>query len=403
MDNITEIKGKYTSAVIFAEEMEDAAREFVGGLTDHPAFEGVRIAQMPDVHAGNGCNVGTAYPVRGYVNPDHVGVDIGCTISMHRLSEPLPPELFELFDHRVREAVPTGIGICPKKVVNDRELFKFLGKEYNRARSLAPELVNDVGRIDAHFISEMMRRIKMQEGVFYKSIGSLGGGNHYIEYGEDSVDHTPWLSVHTGSRNFGVKVAGHWRSIAGNPRRAEMKGYLWGDSLNGYLSDMVVAQAYARYNHVVIRDRILDILRKLCKARCVDSIFTTHNYIALDEEQPMLRKGAVSAYEGERLCIPFNMRDGIAVCRGKGNADWNFSAPHGAGRIMSRSAAKKNIPMEEFRRAMEGVFSTSVCPGTLDESPMAYKPAESILRQIAPTVEVEAIIIPKLNIKDNGE
>lgn len=400
---MTEIKGKFTGAVIYAEDIEPAAVEFVETLTNHPAFEGVRITQMPDVHAGNGCNVGTAYPVNGYVNPDHVGVDIGCTISMHRLSAPIAPELFELFDHRVREAIPTGIEICVKKVINDKELFKFLNKEYSRARSLSPELINEAGRIDGRFISDMLRRIKMQEGIFYKSLGTLGGGNHYIEYGENETDGTPWLSIHTGSRNLGVKVANHWHTIAGNPKRAKMAGYLWDDALRGYLSDMVIAQAYARYNHIVIRDRIFDIIRKLNKARCEESIFTTHNYIAIDEETPMLRKGAISAYEGERVCIPFNMRDGIAICRGKGNADWNFSAPHGAGRMMSRAAAKKTIAMDEFRKTMEGVYSTSVCEGTLDESPLAYKPTESILRLISPTVEVESIIEPKLNIKDNGE
>lgn len=398
-----EIKGKYTEAVVYTDKIEDTARDFVEKLTDHPAFEGVRIAQMPDVHAGNGCNIGTAYPVHGYVNPDHVGVDIGCTISMHRLSTPLTSDLFELFDHRVREAVPSGMEICAKKVINDKEFFKFLNKEYNRARSLAPELINEAQRIDERFISDMLKRLKMQERIFYKSLGTLGGGNHYIEYGEDSGDGTPWLSVHTGSRNFGVKVANHWHTIAANPKRVQYVGYLWGDALKGYLSDMVIAQAYARFNHLTIRDRIFDILKNLNKARCEESIYTTHNYIALDEDPPMLRKGAISAYAGERVCIPFNMRDGIAICRGKGNADWNFSAPHGAGRLMSRAAAKKNIPLETFRQTMEGIFSTSVCEGTLDESPMAYKPTESILRLIAPTVDVEAMIIPKLNIKDNGK
>lgn len=400
---MTEIKGKYTDAVIYAEDIEPTAVEFVEAMTNHPAFEGVCIAQMPDVHAGNGCNVGTAYPVKGYVNPDHVGVDIGCTISMHRLSAPIAPELFELFDHRVREAIPTGIEICAKKVINDKELFKFINKEYNRARSLAPDLINDAGRIDERFISDMLRRIKMQDGIFYKSLGTLGGGNHYIEYGENEVDGTPWLSIHTGSRNLGMKVANHWHTIANNPKRAQMVGYLWGDALRGYLSDMVIAQAYARYNHITIRDRIFAIIKKLNKARCEESIFTTHNYIALDEQTPMLRKGAISAYECERVCIPFNMRDGIAICRGKGNAEWNFSAPHGAGRVMSRAAAKKRISMDEFRRTMNGIYSTSVCEGTLDESPMAYKSSESIMRLIAPTVEVESLIVPKLNIKNNGE
>lgn len=398
-----EIKGNYAKATVFAEDIEASARHWVEALCNHPAMQGASIAQMPDVHAGKGCNVGTAYPINGYVNPDHVGVDIGCTISIHRLSQPLPPEMFELFDHRVREAIPTGTNICERKVINDKGLLKFLNKEYNRARTFAPDLIVDTGRIDERFIADMLRRIKMQEGIFYKSLGTLGGGNHFIEYGEDSVDQTPWLSIHTGSRNLGVKVANHWHSIADNPKRAQMAGFLWGDALGGYLSDMVIAQAYARFNHLTIRDRIFGILRKLNRARCEESIFTSHNYIALDEEHPMLRKGAISAFEGERVCIPFNMRDGIAICRGKGNPDWNFSAPHGAGRQMSRTAARKNIALEDFRTAMDGVYSTSICAGTLDESPMAYKPTESILRLIAPTVEVERMIRPRLNIKDAGD
>lgn len=167
-----------------------------------------------------------------------------------------------------------------------------------------------------------------------------------------------------------------------------------------YLFDMVVAQAYALYNHHVIRDRIFVILKKLCKAKCMESIFTTHNYISVCEKTPMLRKGAVAAGEGERFCLPFNMRDGIAVCMGKGNVDWNYSAPHGAGRAMSRNAAKKSIAIEDFQKSMDGIFSTSVCLGTLDESPQAYKSKEDILRLIEPTAEVISMVKPRLNIKD---
>ena len=163
---------------------------------------------------------------------------------------------------------------------------------------------------------------------------------------------------------------------------------------------MVIAQAYALYNHHIIRDRIFAILKKLCKAKCLESIFTTHNYISVCGEYPMLRKGAVEASEGERFCLPFNMRDGIAVCVGKGNPEWNYSAPHGAGRAMSRNAARKNIGMEEFEKSMNGIFSTSVCSGTLDESPQAYKPTEEILRLIEPTAEVITMVRPRLNIKD---
>lgn len=394
------IKGQYTSAEMFTDNIEDAALQWVKAQCDHPAFESVKIVQMPDVHAGNSCNVGTAYRIGAYLNPDHVGVDIGCTISMHKLSSIVAPEDYALLDHRIREAIPTGMEICKKNSLNEKELFRFLNSQYQKARSAAPELVVEAPRIDARFISDFCRRIKLQEAIFYKSLGTLGGGNHFIEYGEDDNEREAWLTIHCGSRNVGVKVANHWHNVAANPKRAQYVGYLWGDALSGYLSDMIVVQAYALYNHHIIRDRIFAMLKKLCKAKCVESILTTHNYVSVCEEYPMLRKGAVEAAEGERFCLPFNMRDGIAICVGKGNAEWNCSAPHGAGRAMSRNAAKKDIGMEDFEESMNGIFSTSVCPGTLDESPQAYKPMEEILCLIEPTAEVITMVKPRLNIKD---
>lgn len=394
------IKGQYTSAEIFTDNIEDAALQWVKAQCDHPAFESVKIVQMPDVHAGNSCNVGTAYRIGAYLNPDHVGVDIGCTISMHKLSSIVAPEDYALLDHRIREAIPTGMEICKKNSLNEKELFRFLNSQYQKARSAAPELIVEAPRIDARFISDFCRRIKLQEAIFYKSLGTLGGGNHFIEYGEDDNEREAWLTIHCGSRNVGVKVANHWHNVAANPKRAQYVGYLWGDALSGYLSDMIVVQAYALYNHHIIRDRIFAMLKKLCKAKCVESILTTHNYISVCEEYPMLRKGAVAAEAGGRFCLPFNMRDGIAICVGKGNSEWNCSAPHGAGRAMSRNAAKKNIGMEEFEKSMDGIFSTSVCSGTLDESPQAYKPMEEILRLIEPTAEVITMVKPHLNIKD---
>lgn len=397
------ITGNFTSVEIFTDNIEQSALDWITELCDHPAMEGIPIVQMPDVHAGNNCNVGTAYPIGMYVNPDHVGVDIGCTISMHRLSVPVSPEDFPILDHRIREAVPVGAEICAKNSLNEKELFRFLNSQYQKARSAAPELINEAPRIDARFITDFCRRIKLQEGIFYKSLGSLGGGNHFIEYGEDKDSGEGWLTIHCGSRNLGVKVANHWRNIAQNPKRARYIGFLWGDALKGYLTDMVIAQAYALYNHQIIRDRVFAILRKLCKAKCSESIFSTHNYISITDERPMLRKGAIDASEGRKVVIPFNMRDGIAICIGKGNEKWLNTAPHGAGRIMSRAQAKKQIAMADFRQTMSDVFSTSICESTLDESPMAYKPTEEILELVKPTVDIISMIKPKLNIKDNGE
>ena len=397
------ISGKYATAEIFTENIEDAALQWVREQCDHPAFEGVRILQMPDVHAGNACNVGTVYRIGAYVNPDHVGVDIGCTISMHKLSAAMNPDDFALLDHRIRETVPTGTEICEKNSINEKNLFRFLNSRYQKARSAAPDLINEAPRIDARFITDFCRRIKLQEGIFYKSIGTLGGGNHFIEYGEDEESGEGWLTIHCGSRNLGVKVANHWHNIANNPKRAQYIGYLWGDALKGYLSDMIIAQAYAIFNHDTIRDRIFAILKKLCKAKCIESIYTTHNYISVTDEYPMLRKGAIEASEGRKVCIPFNMRDGIAICRGKGNEQWLDSAPHGAGRRVSRNQARKLIPLSEYEASMNGIFSTSVCAETLDESPQAYKSSEEILSLITPTVDIISFVKPKFNIKDTGK
>ena len=397
------ITGTITSAEIFTDNIEESALNWVTSLCNHPAMSGVTIVQMPDVHAGSSCNVGTAYPIGMYVNPDHIGVDIGCTISMHRLSCAVSPDDYPLLDHRIREAIPTGTNICPKNSLNEKELFRFLNSHYQKARSAAPDLINEAPRIDARFITDFCRRIKLQEGMFYKSLGTLGGGNHFIEYGEDAISGDAWLSIHCGSRNLGVKVANHWRNIAQNPKRAKYIGHLWGEALRGYLSDMIIAQAYALYNHQIIRDHIFVILKKLCKVKRLESIFTTHNYISVTHDVPMLRKGAIDASEGRKVAIPFNMRDGIAICIGKGNAQWLNTAPHGAGRIMSRAQARKQILLSEFENSMAGIYSSSVCAGTLDESPMAYKPTDEILELIRPTVEVIAMIKPRLNIKDKGE
>lgn len=397
------IQGKTATATIFTDNIEEAALGWVWAQCAHDAFAGMHIAQMPDVHAGNACNVGTAYRIGQYVNPDHVGADIGCTISMHRLSVPLGAEHFALLNHRIREAIPMGNEICERNSLNEKELFRFLNSRYQKARSAAPDLINETPRVDGRFISDFCRRIKLHEGVFYKSLGTLGGGNHFIEYGEDVSSGDGWLTIHCGSRNLGVKVAAHWHNLAANPKRGAMAGFLWGDALRGYLSDMVIAQAYALYNHRIIADRIFAIIRKLNKGKCVESIVTTHNYISVTDDEPMLRKGAIDASEGVRLAIPFNMRDGIAIATGKGNVEWLCSAPHGAGRLMSRAQARKQIALDEFRESMAGVFSTSVCESTLDESPQAYKPMDEILTLIKPTVTIETMVRPRLNIKDKGK
>ncbi len=397
------ITGKNTSATVFTDHIEPQALQWIKQLCDDNAMESVPIVQMPDVHAGDACNIGTAYPIGRYVNPEHIGADIGCTVSMHKLSESIKPEDFLLLDHRIRETIPTGNEICSRNSLDEKDFYRFLDSRYRRARSAAPEIINDITRIDGRFISDFCRRIKLQEGIFYKSIGTLGGGNHFIEYGEDISSGEGWLTIHCGSRNTGMKVANYWQGLARNRKLSPYNGYLSGDSMRGYLSDMLIAQAYALYNHSIIRDRIFNIMKKLCKAKCVESIFTTHNYVSFTEGTPVLRKGAIEATEGKKVALPFNMRDGIAICIGKGNEQWLNTAPHGAGRIMSRTQAKKQFTITDFQQTMQGVFSTSIVESTLDESPMAYKSTDEILHLIEPTVEVIAMIKSKFNIKDIGK
>lgn len=394
------IQGTYTSAKVFAESIEAAAQDFIQSLCDHPAMAGIPIAQMPDVHAGKGCNVGTAYPIGAYLSPEHVGGDIGCAISMHRLSGRIPREQFELLDHRIRMAIPTGVELQRKKVVDDRALHRHLNREYSKARSACPDLVPEVGRIDERWLEGWLRRLKMQEGAFYKGLATLGGGNHFIEYGEEEGAGTPWLSIHTGSRLLGGKVFAHWQGIARSPRSGLYEGYLEGDALRGYLSDMVLAQAYARYNHIAIAERIEEITARLCKARIEETLHSPHNYIDLERDTPMLHKGSVDASRGAMVCIPFNMRDGIAIGEGLGNEAWNCSGPHGAGRRLSRTAARREVALDEFERTMMGVYSTSVCAANVDEAPQAYKEMTEILEQVAPSVAVRSVVRPRLNIKD---
>ena len=369
---------------VFTDNIEDNAMEQLMRLLSIDVFSDKKIRIMPDVHAGVGCVIGFTGDLGDKVIPDIVGVDIGCGMRVLKLGN-ISEIDFHAFHCHILANVPSGTWIR-----NEEYGFRPLAGEcmeiYREAKSLVCRL---------HCYRELRDSNRIN-----KAIGSLGGGNHFIEYGEDDKTQEGWLTIHCGSRNVGVKVANHWHNIAQNPKRAQFIGYLWGDALNGYLSDMIVAQAYALYNHHIIRDRIFAILKKLCKAKCVESLFTTHNYISVCEDYPMLRKGAVEAAEGERFCLPFNMRDGIAICVGKGNADWNCSAPHGAGRAMSRNAAKKNIEMDDFEMSMSGIFSTSVCPGTLDESPQAYKSMEEILRLIEPTAEVITMVKPRINIKD---
>lgn len=385
------LKGRYTEAKVYTDVIEQSAIAQIIELCNQPYMRDVPIRIMPDVHSGVGCVIGTTFPAQeDFVVPNLIGVDIGCGV-LTVTSELLYRYTMEELDRIVRKAVPSGNSTHVEAVTT----FK-------------PNLVN----------SDLFEERDL------RSIGTLGGGNHYIEVSEDERGKR-YLHIHSGSRHFGLKVAKYYQSLAEKNHKLaaektkqfiiqELKAAgkerlisraisgskqsypkhlipLTGEYVKEYLNDMKEAQRFAALNRLTIA--------KLILGEDFEILFdTVHNYI---DEYGMLRKGAVSAQMGEILVIPLNMRDGSLLCRGKGNAEWNFSAPHGAGRLMSRSAAKENVNLKEFEESMEGIYTTSVGVDTIDEAPMAYKPMESIIENIGDTVEILAHLEPIYNYKSS--
>ena len=415
--------------------MEEEAVALVQSMLDFPAFAGAQIRIMPDVHMGKGITIGFSAPLGQFVNPNHVGVDIGCTVSTMELSSVIPAERYAEFERMVGESIPTGFHINDREIIDRQEFCAFINEQYQQVCKDFPGMINPETIIDKKFISAFIKRIGMTVESFFRALPSLGGGNHFLEYGE-TEDGRGFFTAHCGSRNLGVRVCNYWvrkaksscsaiaeedfqnvveEVKAGCPDRTQwqrlimeakqrlreeeyLSDYLGGANLRGYLSDMVIAQAYARFNHIMIHRLVGGILQEHFGIGLENEIFTTHNYIDF-RDNPMIRKGAIRAYENELCIIPFNMRDGLAICKGKSNPDWNYTAPHGAGRILSRTAAKMQLRLEDFQNTMSKVYSTTVCGGTLDEAPMAYKPMDEIVRLIEPTVDILYFVKPKINIK----
>lgn len=401
-----EITGKYNVAKCFTDNVEDNAIEQIRAICDLADMAGTAIRIMPDVHAGKGCTVGTTIALRDRVSPFAVGVDIGC--GMYTLALGNRDIDLDAFDEAAHY-VPSGHGVWE-------------------------------GRQEKYDLTELkcFRYLKDSKRLV-RSLGTLGGGNHFIEIDADD-DGNKYLIIHSGSRNLGVQVAEHYQSLAidlakgkeeyykrraaliaqykAEGRKAELPRVLkaleaefsdlgeisvpselcclYGEFLQDYLHDIEICRRYAVRN----RELIAEILTARVGIEVEGGFHTVHNYI--DTDGMILRKGAVSAKAGERLLIPINMRDGSLICTGKGNADWNYSAPHGAGRILSRSDALTKLTMEEYEREMSGIYTTSVYPDTLDEAPMAYKPIEEIVRNIQPTAEVVCRIKPIYNFKASG-
>ena len=369
-------------------------------------FDNNNIVIMPDYHAGKGCVVGTTMLITDKVCPNHVGVDIGCGIAGYKIDKryfKFDIDKLKELDNIIRKNIPSGLSVNTQK-------SKFIPKGY-----------------------EIKLRAKVDRQAMdraYLSLGTLGGGNHFIEVGENEECYI--LFVHSGSRNLGVQVASYHQNIAidtcnkerveyiynltknvapeerekiiedykkENPHIPNPSCYLEGSYLKNYLFDMRVMEEFACLNREIMIKTILEKLDiPFVKGNYIES---THNYIENYKGLYILRKGATSAKKDERVIIPLNMRDGIIIGVGKGNSEWNYSAPHGAGRILSRKKAKENLSLDEFRETMKGIYTTCVSNSTLDESPMAYKPVEEILEVIRDTIEIEEIVKPIYNFKAN--
>lgn len=389
MSNTINLIGKYgKDCKIFLPELDEDSTSFLYTILNNEVSLNSRLRVMPDCHSGVGCIVGLTMEITGKkINPNHIGCDIGCGILYGKTKTKLTgSEDLGLINHKIRKLIPLGADIQDHSVIQEKDLFRFLRDKYNTARSLEPNLINPISSIDEKFIKEFLRRIKMEPGMFYKSLGTLGGGNHFIEISKDPED-ILGVTIHCGSRNLGIKVWKYWTK--------GRRDYLEGDELRGYLSDMCICQAYASYN----RKTILDLITSSLRWKLSESIESVHNYI--DFSDLILRKGSTPAYLDQKVIIPLNMRDGSIICRGKENPDWNYSSPHGAGRLFSRAKAKLNFTLEQYKKEMKSVFSTSVSLGTLDEAPMAYKDSDFIKNSINDTVDILYQIYPIINIKDN--
>lgn len=325
-------------------------------------FDPETIQIMPDVHAGAGSVIGFTAPLGDKVIPNVIGVDIGCGVSALRLPVDMAPYLSD-FDDSVRNTIPAGFSVHQVPVPLECGL-------HDKVASIGRKLSLDIGRV-------------------WRSIGTLGGGNHFIEIDRSRETGDCWLLIHSGSRNFGLQIAlWHQKKAKANHPEAGELAWLEGDDAAEYMADMRVAQEYAARNRAAM-------IAALYPGLSAD-IDTVHNFIADDD---IIRKGAIQAMPGQRVIIPWNMRDGAVIGIGKGNPDWNFSAPHGAGRTMGRGDAKRNLSMDDYKVAMTGIFSTCVNSSTLDEAPMAYKAPAAIEAALAETVEVTEHLTPIYNFK----
>ena len=397
-----EIKGKVNTAICYAKVVEEEAIEQIRRMCDYAMTEGSRIRIMPDVHSGKGCTIGTTMTITDKAVPNVVGVDIGCGMYTVELGK---GDIDYMLVDAAAHYIPSGMSVWEGR----KEHFDLTGLKCYRE-------LKDSRRLE-------------------RSLGTLGGGNHFIEI-DEAEDGTKYLVIHSGSRNLGKQVAEFYQKLAvkldkgydsyleqrdeiirtykeqgradeiqqalkqlkweahkGEFQMPEDLCYLSGKYLEEYLHDVEICQAFAKRS----RELMAEILCERAGLNMGESFHTIHNYI--DTDEMILRKGSIAAHKGEKVLIPINMRDGSVIAIGKGNPEWNYSAPHGAGRLMSRTKAKETLSMDDYKKAMEGIFTTSVNEQTLDEAPMAYKSLEDIIDVITESVDIVEIIRPVYNFK----
>jgi len=380
-NSMIEIKGKYNTAKVFTENVDEASKEQILTLCNQPFAEGSLIRLMPDVHAGAGCTIGTTMTIKDKIVPNLVGVDIGCGM----------------------ETIIIAANNPHAKSFDPKKLDKLIYSQIPCSRQIRNQ-VHDYAK-DIPF--DDIRCPKIDLNRARKSIGTLGGGNHFIEAALDDEENL-YIVVHSGSRHLGLEIANYyqaeaWKRLSKKETAIESKesipkalAFAEGTLFDDYINDMKITQHFAGQNRKAMMSIICGGLG-IGSADIIDSFTTVHNYI--DTDAMILRKGAVSAKPGEKLLIPMNMRDGSLLCEGLGNPDWNYSAPHGAGRLMSRKKAFAELNMKEFVKSMEGIYSSTINNNTLDESPMAYKSMNEIAANIRPTAKIVKVIKPIYNFK----
>jgi len=379
--------GKYNTAHVMIDEIEAELVQKIYKILNHPAFADAYIAIMPDCHEGAGACIGFTMTMNDYIVPNVVGVDIGCGVLACKLGEVAPD--FEKLDAFIKQAIPSGFAHRDKIVYHDIDKWK-------QDDRWIQDFENDIYTACNNIVED-------QQKVLHQ-LGTLGGGNHFIEVDLREETGEYWLAVHTGSRNFGLRVANFHQKKAKELMQETFVGagaytgleyLLWEHGGRGYWEDMQTAQLFAAKNRYFIALQILQHLGLVYEdAEVIESV---HNYIS--DKDSIIRKGAISVYSNERVIIPFNMRDGVAVGTGRSNKQWNYSAPHGAGRVMSRSQAKRELNLVDFEESMKGIYSSTVVQATLDEAPMVYKSKDTILETIKPTVDVEFLMKPVYNFK----